>query len=200
MRKLRVLVSLVCASMIPFAGYFLFARTGGCEESREPDVLSPNGQQVAAASMKACPAGFLSSTNPSVFVNLRHGGTPTSKATLVFQLDDAAEPPTLTWTSGNELTVKLNDTGQVEVAKLESQGTKIHYTVPSWMLDRLGGVERTRLSRNRESEALYKTGRISEADFRGMSRTNDAVAQEQESFREWVSANASVENASSNSH
>ena len=188
---------LIGASAI-VAACLLIARTVRCEEIIDSPVPSPNGKFVATSTLKACPIGFLSPTNCSVSVALSPKSRPfySKNETLIFESTDAAEVPTLRWLNGQELVLRVNDIGEVQFARHELEGVRITYTVPRWMWDRLGTIEADRLHSGRESQALYNAGKLTKDDLRASLQNEDATARERSSFRDWVIANATVEDPS----
>jgi hypothetical protein len=195
MRGRKIIVLLFGASAISGSACLFMARAVRCDEIVEPPVRSPDGESVATSTLKSCPVGFLSSTNYSVSVALSFQSPASSSKTetSVFESADATEVPTLTWVNGHELVLKVNDIGAVQVSKHEAGDVRISYTVPRWIWDRLGTIEADRLHSERESQDLYKAGKLSKEDLRASIGTEDVVAEEQAKFRQWVIANATVE-------
>lgn len=167
-----------------------------CSDLIEQPVNSPDGRWAVLATTKSCPAGPLSVTNYSVTVTLaaRAGiGTSEGGAVLLFQEEDAAEPPQVTWTSANELTLKLAGEGTVRTGKHEVGHVSIKYVVPKWLWDRSGEAEDYRGERDKEDGELYKAGKSTKDDLRISLKINQDVAQQWENFRKWVAENAAVE-------
>ena len=186
---------LIVALAIGGFAYLLLARAVRCDEIVELPVRSPDGQSSATTTFRACPTGFLSTTTCSVSVvlNAKSATSPSNTPTSIFELTDASEVPTLTWVNGSELALRVNDIGEVQVAKRQVGDVRISYTVPRWIWDRLGTFETDRLREERQSQDLYKSGKISEEDLRGSIAVENAVAEEHAKFRQWVLANATVD-------
>jgi hypothetical protein len=95
--------------------------------------------------------------------------------------------------NGHELALRVNDIGEIRVSKHKVGDVKISYTVPKWIWDRLGTFEADRLRSEHESQDLYKSGKLSKEDLRASIATEDAVGEEHAKFRQWVIANATVD-------
>lgn len=185
--------SVVIAGFI--IGLFIF-RIIKCEDIDEPSVRSPDGKWDVKSTTKACPAGLLSATNYDVFVTL--AATPTAASVeanpvRIFESDGSSRPPTISWANANVLILELNDEGGVRVSKREFANVTINYVVPKWLWENLGKIETVRLQRNRESEELYKIGKISSDDLRTSLKIEQAYAEDWTNFRKWVLENASHE-------
>jgi hypothetical protein len=128
-----------------------------------------------------------------VALSLKSLSSSSTNKTSVFESADAAEVPTLTWLNEHELVLRVNDIGEVQISKHEVGDVRIRYTVPKWIWNNLGTIETDRLNSERESQDLYKAGKLSKDDLRASIGTEDAVARERANFREWVIANATVE-------
>lgn len=191
----RKIISLALGATIVMAGWFLFARLRRCDVAAERPVWSPDGEWVAASAMKACSIGLV--TDYSVFVTLRPKSTASSQRNhaVVFETAGASEPPTLSWISGHDLIVKVNDEGRVVSSKHELGSIRITYKVPTSIWDRLGTVESDHLRAERESEELHTKGKLSKDDLRVGGEISAAVAKERSDFRQWVVANASVDDS-----
>src|ERR1035437_4660835 len=149
MRGRTIIVLLVSGLATTGAGYLCVARESRprCDEIVESPVRSPDGKSIATSAMKACPVGFLSTTDYSVSVTLSSESAASSSKTedSVFEFADTAEEPSLTSGNEHELIVRVNDFGEVQVSKHEAGDVKISYTVPKWIWDRLGMIEANRL-------------------------------------------------------
>ena len=194
MRGRTIIVFLIAASVIGGSACLLVARAVRCDEVVEPPVRSPDGESLATSTFRACPVGLLSTTTCSVSVALssRSAASPSNNETSIFELADATEVPTLTWVNAHELRLRVNDIGEIQVSKHEVRDVKIRYTVPKWIWDRLGTLEADRLRGERESQDLFKSGKLSKDDLRASIATEDALAEEHARFRQWVIANATV--------
>ena len=186
---------LIATLAIGGSACLLVARMVRCDEIVESPVRSPDGESLATSTFRACPVGFLSTTTCSVSVALssRSAASPSNNETSVFESVDASEVPTLTWVNGHELRLRVNDIGEIQVSKHEVRDVRISYTVPKWIWDRLGTFETDRLRSERESQDLFKSGKLSKDDLRASIATEDAVAEEHAKFRQWVIANATVD-------
>ncbi|MFZ0960466.1 MAG: hypothetical protein WAO35_06135 [Terriglobia bacterium] len=187
--------SVVIAGLIGIVGLRIF-RILKCEDIDAPSVRSPNGKWVVQATTEACPAGPLSVTNYRVIVTL--AATPVAASAKagpvqIFESDDSAEPPTITWGSANVLLVKVADAGAVRVSKHELTDVKINYVVPKWLWDRFGEIESIYLQQDREAEELHKAGKMSSDDLRLSLQSTRAVVEEWTHFRQWALENASLE-------
>ena len=135
-------------------------------------------------------------TDYDVSVNLsakQAPGAPVAAPMQIFEIDDAAEQPHISWTNRNELKLELNDEGTVSVCKHEVADIKIKYVVPKWMWDSLGAIESDHVRDDRQSEELFKAGKMSQDDLRVSLQTIQAVAEERATFRQWVLDNATVD-------
>lgn len=94
------------------------------------------------------------------------------------------------------MVLRLTDEGAVRVSKHEFANVTVKYVLPKWLWDNLGKIEADRLQRNRESEELYKAGKSSNDDRRISLATNQMVAEEWTTFRQWALENASPEGES----
>ena len=196
MRGRTIIVLLTAASLIGGSAYLLVARATRCDEVVEPPVRSPDGASVATSTFRACPVGLLSTTTCSVSVVLSSGSAKSSSdQTPIFESVDASEVPTLIWVNGHELRLRVNDIGDIQASKHEVRGIRISYTVPKWIWDRLGTLEAERLRSERESQELFKSGKLSKEDLRASIATEEAMGEEHAKFRQWVIANA-IEDAS----
>lgn len=115
---------------------------------------------------------------------------PSNNQTSIFESVDASEVPTLTWVNGQELRLRVNDIGDIQASKHEVRGVRISYIVPKWIWDRLGTLEAERLRSERESQELFKSGKLSKEDLRASIATEEAMGEEYAKFRQWVIANA----------
>jgi len=176
--------------------YLFMAQATKCDQFAEPSVLSPSGEWIAAAIGDACPIGFLSVTDYSVSVTLKHQ-TPSTQAkpTVIFMQTDAGASPTLTWASANELVIRLNEPGNVQISGHESEGVQIRYVVTNWIWKSAQTIEVDRARDENEEQALYKQGKISEKDLRDVIKNLDDVAKERIAFRQWIINNAIIEAA-----
>lgn len=182
------------------AVYFLFARAiaPGCDQTVDRSALSPDGRWVAASTGKACPVGFLSVTDYSVSVTLGpQPAPPGTKPTVIFELTDAGQSPTLTWVNPHELIVRLNDPGEVQISKHELAGVKISYVVPNWMWANTGTIEADRARTEGQAQALYKEGKLDKKDLRAATEISNAAAKARSGFRQWIIDNASIDSAPS---
>jgi hypothetical protein len=194
MRGRTIIVLLTAVSVIGGSAYLLLARATRCDEVVELPVRSPDGASVATSTFRACPVGLLSTTTCSVSVVLSSGSaTSSSNETSIFESVDASEVPTLTWVNGHELRLRVNDIGDIQASKHEVRDVRISYTVPKWIWDRLGTLETERLRSERESQELFKSGRLSKEDLRASIATEEAMGEEHAKFRRWVTANATEE-------
>lgn len=195
MRGGKIIVSLIAASVIGGTACLFVARMTRCDEIVELPVRSPDGQSFAASTFKACPVGLLSTTTCSVSVvlNLKSPTSPSNSQTPIFESTDASEVPTLTWVNGHELALRVNDIGEILVSKRDVGGVKISYTVPKWIWDRSGTFEADRIRVESESQNLYNSGKLSKEDLRASIATENTVAEEGAKFRQWVLANATVD-------
>jgi hypothetical protein len=195
MRGGKIIVSLIAASAIGCTAFLFVARLVRCDEIIEPPVRSPDGQSFATSTFRACPVGLLSTTTCSVSValNLKSAAFPSNNQTSIFESTDASEVPTLTWVNGHELALRVNDIGEIQLSKREVGGVRISYTVPKWIWDRLGKFEADRLRVENESQNLYRSGKLSKEDLRASIATENSVAEEHAKFRQWVLANATVD-------
>jgi hypothetical protein len=167
-----------------------------CEDIDDPPVRSPDGKWVVQSTTKACPAGPLSVTNYAVIVTLAATATAASakaRPVRIFESDDSAEPPTITWAGANVLVLKVDAVGEVRVSKHEFANVTINYVVTKWLWDRFGDIEAYRRQRDREAEELYKAGKASSDDLRIYLQADQGVAEEWTNFRQWVLENASHE-------
>jgi hypothetical protein len=195
MKGQKIIVFLCVAAAVGGTACLLVAGMVRCDQIVGSPVQSPGGEFFATSTFKACPTGFLSTTNCSVSVAL---GVKTEKSsshtpTSIFELTDASEDPTLTWVNEHELALRVNDIGEIQVAKREVGDVRIRYTVPKWIWDRLGTFEADRMRVHSESQDLYRTGKLSQEDLRASLATEDAVADERAKFRDWVLSNATVD-------
>ncbi len=167
-----------------------------CDEIVDLPVLSPDGLSSATSTLKACPTGLLSTTTCSVSValNSNTASLPSNHETSIFESTDASETPTLHWVNGHELSLRVNDIGEIQLAKHAVGGIRITYTVPKWIWERLDAFEADRQRVESESQSLYKAGKLSKDDLSASIETENAVANENARFRQWVLANATVEN------
>jgi hypothetical protein len=116
----------------------------------------------------------------------------------IFENDGSSEPPNITWTSPNMLTLEVNGEGVVRVSKREFANVAINYVVPKSLWDNLGKIEADRLQKNTESGELYQAGKSSRDDLRVELELNRAGPEEWTNFRQWVLENASHEHDSAN--
>jgi hypothetical protein len=191
MRGRTIIVLLTAVSVIGGSAYLLVARATRCDEVVEPPVQSPDGASVATTTFRACPVGLLSTTTCSVSVVLSSGSaTSSNNQTSIFESVDALEVPSLTWVNGHELRLRVNDIGDIQASKHEVRGVRISYTVPKWIWERLGTFEAERLRSERESQELFKSGKLSKEDLRASTAIEEAMGEEHAKFRQWVMANA----------
>jgi hypothetical protein len=114
----------------------------------------------------------------------------------IFEIDGSSNPPAVTWASPNALVLKVNDEGAVKISRHELANVAINYVVPKWLSDNLGKIETDHLQQNKESEELYKSGKMTADDLRIELQTHQDSAEEWTKFRQWVSENASHESDS----
>jgi hypothetical protein len=194
--KSKLALILVTIALITTTGVVVFRSFVRCDSTEGARVRSPNGKWVVTSTSRACPAGPLSVTNYDVFVTLRAqpaAGSRVPAPVHIFDSDDAAEPPNLTWASTNELRLELKEEGAIRTSKHEVENIRIEYVVPKWIWDSLGSIESDRLRDDRQSKELFNAGKISSNDLRVSLELTAAVAQQRTKFREWVLANATVE-------
>jgi hypothetical protein len=186
----------VVAGLVPalFVCLVIF-RASKCENIDESSVRSPDGRWVAQSTTMACPVGLLSVTNYDDIVTLSATTAASGKANAVriFECDGCSAPLTITWPNSNVLVLIVADEGAVRVSKHEFANVTIKYEVPKWLWDNLGEIETVHLLRNRESQELYKAGKMSSDDLRISREVDQADAQEWANFRQWVVENASHE-------
>jgi hypothetical protein len=94
------------------------------------------------------------------------------------------------------LILRVTDEGAVRVSKHEFANLTIKYEVPRWLRDNLGKIETNHQLQNKESEELYKAGKISSDDLRISLEIDQAEAEEWVNFRQWVLENASQDDDS----
>jgi hypothetical protein len=196
MRGNSVIVSAVVAlALIGTVGFVAF-RSDRCGYTSEAPVWSPDGKWVVSSTTRACPAGPLSVTNYDVFVTLNSRTAAvwpgTGAVQIVFE-SQAAEPPSISWTSTNEVSLNVMEEGTVTTSKHEAANIRFKYVVPKWIWDSLRAIETDRLQRDRDDEELFKAGKCSGDDLRISLETNEAVAEDRTKFRQWVLDNATVE-------
>jgi hypothetical protein len=190
----RIALTLGCVVIAGLLVGFVIFRMVKCEDIDEPSVRSPDGKWVVESTTRACPVGLLSVTDYSDIVTLSASPTAawaTAASVLIFESDDSAKPPTVTWTSANVMVLKLNEVGAVRVSKHEFADVTINYVVPKWMWDKLGKIETDRLRQDTKAEELHKAGKMSSDMLRTELQINQNFAEEWTRFRQWVSENAS---------
>ena len=195
MRGRKIIVCLIAILAIGCSAFFLLSRATRCDEIVESPVPSPEGNSTAASTFRACPTGFLSTTTCSVSVALisKSATSPSDTETSIFESADASEVPTLTWINEHELRLRVNDIGEIQASKHEVRGVKISYTVSKLIWDRLGTFEAEKLRVERQSQDLFQSGKLTKDDLRASIATEKAVADENAKFRQWVIANATVD-------
>jgi len=192
-------VTLGCVAIAALIVSLFISRVIKCDEIEEPSIWSPDGRWVVKSMTKACPAGPLSVTNYDVIVTISVSPTASSakpSPERIFESDGSSSPPTVTWASPHALVLKVNDEGAIRISRHEFANVAINYVVPKWLWDNLGKIETDHLQQNRESEELYKSGKMSSDDLRISLQINQDSADEWTKFRQWVSENASHENDS----
>jgi hypothetical protein len=195
----RIAVTLGCVVIAALIVSLFISRVIKCDEIEEPSIWSPDGKWVVKSITKACPAGPLSVTNYDVIVTMLASPTASSAKAgpeRIFESDGSSNPPTVTWASANALVLKVNDEGAVRISRHELANVAINYVVPKWLWDNLGKIETDHLQQNRESEELYKSGKMSSDDLRTSLQMNQYSGEGLTKFRQWVSENASHESDS----
>jgi len=194
--KIAVMFLVVIAAGVVATVCFVVFRLVKCDYMSETPAPSPDGKWVVTATTRACPCGPLSSTNYDVFVTLSAGASaspPIAGMARIFENDGAAEPPGVSWTGVNEVTLKIADFGAVRTSKHQFENIRIKYVVPWWIWDRLGEAEADHAQEDRDSMELFRAGKMSGHDLRISLETHQGVADEMRQFRQWVVENASVE-------
>ena len=194
--KIAVMFLVVIAAGVVATVCFVVFRLVKCDYISETPVPSPDGKWVVTATTRACPCGPLSSTNYDVFVTLSAGPSaspPIAGMARIFENDGAAEPPGVSWTGMNEVTLKIADFGAVRTSKHQVENIRIKYVVPKWMWDRLGETETYHAQEDRDSKELFKAGKISGDDLRILLDSHQRVADEMRQSRKWVADNATIE-------
>jgi hypothetical protein len=195
----RIAVTLGCVVIAGLIVSLFISRVIKCEDIEEPSIWSPDGKWVVKSITKACPAGPLSVTNYDVIVTMSASLTGSSAKAgpeRIFESDGSSNPPTITWASASALVLKANDEGAVRSSRHELANVAINYVVPKLLWEDLGKIETDHLRQDRESEELYRSGKMSSDDLRTSLQLNQYSAGEWTKFRQWVSENASHESDS----
>jgi len=192
----RIVMTFGCVVVAAFIIGFFISRVVKCEDIEEPALQSPDGKWLVKSILRSCPAGPLSVTNYDVFVILSAQQTISSakyKPERIFENDGSSDPPGISWPSANTLVIEVNGEGVVKVSRHEFASVAINYMIPKGLRDNLDKIETDRLQKNRESEELYKSGKMSIDDLRVSLQVERDSAEEWTKFRQWASENASIE-------
>ena len=195
----RIAVTLGCVVIAGLVVSLFISRVIKCEDIEEPSIWSPDGKWVVKSMTKACPAGPLSVTNYDVIVTMLASPTASSAKAgpeRIFESDGSSNPPTIIWASANALVLKVNDEGAVRISRHDLANVAINYVVPKLLWEKLGKIEADHLRQDKESEELYKSGKMSSDDLRTSLQLNQHSAEEWTKFRQWVLENASHESDS----
>jgi hypothetical protein len=186
---------IVTLALIGTVGFVVF-RSVRCDYTSEAPVWSPDGKWVLSSTTRACPAGPLSVTKYDVFVTLNSGPaavSPVAGSVQIFENHGAAEPPSISWTSTKEVSLKVMEEGTVTTSKHEVANIRFKYVVPKRIWDSLRAIETDRLQRDRDDEELFKAGKCNSDELRTYLEINQSVAEDRTKFRQWVLGNAAVE-------
>jgi hypothetical protein len=196
MQRNSLITVVAIAAIVIATGGFVACSISKCNNFDETSARSPDGKWVATSTVRECPLGLLSCTDYSVFVTLSAGLAalhPIPDPVRILEDDGAAEPPSVTWTGTNEVTLKLADFGTVITSKHEVGNIRIKYVVAKWIWDRLGKTETLRVQEDRDSERLFKAGKMTRDDLQISRNINHDAADERTNFRQWIRDNATVE-------